>query len=179
MKAPCLIWCLACFAWVVALPNALGQDDHPEPDARGFFVTVGDPVPDFSLTAIDGQTYSRDNLLGKPYVLQFTASWCSVCRAEMPHLESEVWQGGKGILVLGVDLDEPVEKVKRFADQTGITYPIAPDPGGAVFSSIAAPKSGVTRNVVVNASGRIVMLTRLFDAEEFEAMKAMIAGLNP
>lgn len=97
----------------------------------------------------------------------------------MPHLESEVWQGGKGILVLGVDLDEPVEKVERFADQTGITYPIAPDPGGAVFSSIAAPKSGVTRNVVVNASGRIVMLTRLFDAEEFEDMKAMIAGLNP
>lgn len=155
------------------------QDDHLAPDERGFYVSVGDPMPDFTLTDLSGEEISRTSLLGKPYVLQFTASWCGVCRAEMPHLEAEVWQGGDGTLVIGVDLDEPAEKVAKFAEQTGVTYPMAPDAGGAIFSLIAAPKSGVTRNVVVNAEGQIVFLTRLFDEAEFEAMKTVIAGLNP
>jgi peroxiredoxin len=158
---------------------SVAQDDHPEPDERGFFVQVGDPMPAFELTDLTGQTFSRTSLLGKPYVLQFTASWCGVCRAEMPHLEKDVWQGGAGTLVIGVDLDEPAEKVATFADQTGVSYPMAPDPGGQVFQLVAAPKSGVTRNVVVNTEGRIVFLTRLFDETEFKAMKAMLAELNP
>ena len=97
----------------------------------------------------------------------------------MPHLEKEVWQGGEGHLVIGVDLNEPKERVAEFAEQTGVTYPMAPDAGGAVFETIAAPKSGVTRNVVVDAQGHIVFLTRLFDEEEFDQMKAVLAKLNP
>ena len=46
-------------------------------------------------------------------MLQFTASWCSVCRTEMPFIEKEIWQEKKdaGLLVIGIDRDEPVEKV--------------------------------------------------------------------
>ena len=63
-----------------------------DPDDRGYIVKVGDPCPDFSLTMIDGKSLSLNNIKGKVVVLQFTASWCSVCRKEMPHLETEVWQ---------------------------------------------------------------------------------------
>jgi len=117
--------------------------------------------------------------LGKTYVLQFTASWCGVCRKEMPHLETAVWQRFKDndFVLLGVDLDEPREKVADFAQLMEITYPIAPDPDGQVFYSIAAPKSGVTRNVVVNPEGQIAFLTRLFETEEFEAMVDVIETL--
>lgn len=148
--------------------------DVAAPDERGFVVKVGDDMPSFELTDLTGEVHSRQSLLGKVYVLQFTASWCSVCRAEMPHLEREVWEayqdGGTGFMLLGVDYDESAEKIATFAASTGVTYPMCPDPKGNVFSLIAAPKSGVTRNVVVDKSGRIAMLTRLFDAEEFALM---------
>ena len=137
-------------------------------DTRGYIVHVGDEVPDFVLTDLQGTTHSKASLLGTTYILQFTASWCGVCRAEMPHLETDVWQAfqDRKFLLFGVDLDEPKDKVRDFADQMGVTYPMCPDPEGSVFYSIAAPKAGVTRNVVVDASGRIAMLTRLFDEEE-------------
>ena len=81
-------------------------------------------------------------------------------------------------MLLGIDLDEPRDKVERFAQQMGVTYPMCPDPEGTVFYSIAAPKSGVTRNVVVDREGRIAMLTRLFDQEEFARMIEVIDGLT-
>jgi len=152
--------------------STLGQTTAP--DARGFVVSVGDAVPDFTLTDLDGTEYSRESLMGTPYVLQFTASWCSVCRAEMPHLESEVWQAYKdregGFVLLGVDYDEPQTQVRAFAEQMRVTYPMCPDDAGAVFHSMAAKKSGVTRNVVVDRQGNIAMLTRLFDEAEFQTM---------
>lgn len=168
---------IVCFAWA-ALGSTWAQYPHPA-DERGYIVRVGDEVPDFQLECTDGFTYSRESLLGKAYVLQFTASWCGVCRKEMPHLEQEVWQrfGGNEFVLLGVDLDEPVEKVAAFAEQMGTTYPIAPDPEGTLFYKIAGPKSGVTRNVVVDKTGTILFLTRLFEEEEFEAMKSVIEGL--
>lgn len=156
--------------------KASAQYPHPA-DERGYIVRVGDAVPDFELVALNGDTLSRTSLLGTTYVLQFTASWCGVCRKEMPHLEEEVWKafGGPAFTLIGVDLDEPADKVQTFAQQMGITYPIAPDPEGELFYRIAGPKSGVTRNIVVNPEGTIVFLTRLFEAEEFEEMKRVIA----
>lgn len=164
---------------LLASAMGLSQDDHWEPDERGYVVTVGDPMPDFTLQSTEGETFSKSSLMGQVYVLQFTASWCGVCRQEMPHLEAEVWQRFKSenFALIGVDLDEPLEKVAAFADQMQITYPIAPDPEGRVFYSIAAPKSGVTRNIVVDAEGRIAFLTRLYKREEFEEMVEVIDSL--
>ena len=164
----------------VGLSPAPASAQTATPDARGFIVAVGDDVPDFELTDLTGEVHSRASLLGSVYVLQFTASWCSVCRAEMPHLESEVWQEfqDRDFMLLGVDLDEPRDKVANFTQQMGVSYPMCPDSAGTVFYSIAAPKSGVTRNVVVDREGRIVMLTRLFDKEEFARMVETIDALT-
>ena len=149
------------------------------PDDRGYIVKLGDYVPAFELEDTQGNTFTRESLLGTTYILQFTASWCGVCRKEMPHLEQEVWQPfrDQNFVLLGVDLDESKEKVIDFGAQMGITYPIAPDPNGSLFYSIAAPKSGVTRNVAVNNRGEIVFLTRLFDENEFSAMIEMVENL--
>ena len=172
--------CCVIIALIFSVHIAQAQTPHP-PDERGYIVRVGDPIPHFELNTTTGRTYTRENLLGQAYVLQFTASWCGVCRQEMPHLETEIWQAYKDadFTLIGVDLDEPAEKVIAFAQQMGITYPIAPDPAGELFYQIAGPKSGVTRNVVVDADGKIAFLTRLFEAEEFEAMKAAIARVIP
>jgi peroxiredoxin len=112
-------------------------------------------------------------------MLQFTASWCSVCRKEMPHIENEIWQPlkGKDFVLIGLDRDEPVDVVSAFAKTMKITYPLAPDPDAGVFSLFAVKEAGVTRNVIIDQKGKIVYLTRLYDETEFKAMKDVINKL--
>ena len=143
---------------------------------RGYLVEVGDQLENIEFQFTDGTTTSLEQLKGQVVILQFTASWCSVCRKEMPHLEKEVWQPykDKGLMLIGVDLDEPLEKVKAFGEKMKVTYPLALDPGGKIFNQIAKEGAGVTRNVVIDKDGKIIFLTRLFDPEEFEEMKTVV-----
>lgn len=150
-----------------------------EPDERGYIVKVGDESPDFKMQLIDGNTITKKDLIGKVAVLQFTASWCSVCRKEMPHLEKEVWQKfkAKDFILIGVDRDEPLDVVQEFAKEIKVTYPMALDPGADIFALFAAREAGVTRNIVIDQTGKIVFLTRLFEEKEFKAMIAKIDAL--
>jgi peroxiredoxin len=109
-------------------------------------------------------------------MLQFTASWCSVCRQEMPFIEKEIWQPGKAsrLVVAGIDRDEPADKVLNFQKDIKVTYPLALDPGADIFALFALKEAGVTRNVVIDRNGKIIFLTRLFDREEFDRMKKVI-----
>ena len=145
----------------------------------GYIVKIGDKSPDIFLQLTSGETIQLSKQKGKVVVLQFTASWCSVCRKEMPHLEKEVWlpNKDKNFILIGVDYDEPLEKVVAFKKQMKITYPMALDPGAEIFARFAHKRSGVTRNVVIDQKGKIVFLTRLFDKKEFKAMKSVIQDL--
>lgn len=164
---------------------ATGQTT-PQPAAstanRGYIVNIGDQAPaDFELQLADGTKTSLKQLRGKIVILQFTASWCSVCRQEMPHLEKDVWQAykNKGLVLIGVDRDEPLDKVQKFHQEMKISYPLALDPGADIFGRFANKKSGVTRNVVIDKDGKIVYLTRLYDTQEFASMlKAVDALVN-
>ena len=142
----------------------------------GYLVKVGDPAPDFTIHEADGKTYRLSDLRGKVVMLQFTASWCSVCRTEMPFIEKEIWQekSASGLVVIGIDRDEPVDKVLQFKKNIKVTYPLALDPGAEIFGLYAQKEAGVTRNVIINRSGKIIYLTRLYKKEEFEQMKKII-----
>ena len=150
-----------------------------EPEDRGFIIKEGDICPDFEMILANDSLVKMSDLKGKVVMLQFTASWCGVCRDEMPHIEKEIWLPlkTKGLVVIGIDRDEPVETVRKFATDIKITYPLALDPGAQIFSRFAIKESGVTRNVIVDKNGRIAYLTRLFNMEEFNLMKTKIEGL--
>ena len=150
------------------------------PADYGYIVKIGQQVPDFAVTTTDGKTVRMADLKGKVVMLQFTASWCGVCRKEMPHIEADIWAKYKSnpyFSLLAIDLDEPIEKVKKFAAEIPVTYPLAPDPQGSVFYQFAGKGAGVTRNVIVDKTGRIVFMTRLYKDEEFQQMKEVIAEL--
>ena len=156
-----------------------GQASQKDDD-RGYIVKVGDQAPDdFELVLNNGTKTSLKKLRGKIVILQFTASWCSVCREEMPHLESDVWKAyqNKNVVLIGVDRDEPLAKVQKFHDDMQLTYPLALDPGADIFGRFANKKSGVTRNVVIDPAGKIVYLTRLYDKQEFGQMLKVIKSL--
>jgi peroxiredoxin len=141
-----------------------------------YLVRIGDVAPDFTINEAGGKSYRLRDLKGKTIMLQFTASWCSVCRQEMPFIEKEIWKPGKdkGLVVIGIDRDEPLEKVIKFRKDIGITYPLALDPGADIFGLFAMKEAGVTRNVIIDRTGKIIFLTRLFDREEFDRMKKVL-----
>ena len=60
---------------------------------------------------------------------------------------------------------------------TGITYDIGFDPGAEIYNLYALPNSGITRNVLIDKSGTVVFLTRLYDEQQFMALKNKIAEL--
>jgi peroxiredoxin len=143
---------------------------------NGYIVKVGDTAPNFTATMINGKKFTLSEHRGKVVMLQFTASWCGVCRKEMPHIENEIWlplQNDSFVLV-GIDRDEPLDVVTEFAKKLKITYPLALDPGGEIFALYAMKGSGITRNVVIDENGKIICLTRLFNEKEFNGMKKII-----
>ena len=139
---------------------------------RGYRVSVGDPSPEINLSLLDGTEITNENLKGRVVVIQFTASWCSVCIKEMPHLEKEVWQRFKGddFILIGVDLKEELAVVEEFIKKTQVSYPFTIDADGSFFESFTLPKAGVTRNIVLDKNGDISFLTRLYDEQEFSEM---------
>ena len=149
-------------------------------DDRGYLVKTGDAAPDFSMKLTDGKTVKLSDLKGKIVMLQFTASWCGVCRKEMPFIERDIWQKHKAnpnFALLAIDRDEPLETVVKFAKTTGITYPIGLDPKADIFALYADRKAGITRNVIIDKTGKIVLLTRLYNEEEFAQMTEKIDNL--
>ena len=78
-------------------------------------VVVGNSIPDFSVTSLEGKTINKDSLKGEVVVLNFWASWCTPCMAEIPEL-MELAANSKA-KVVGIALDETgFETVKPFAE---------------------------------------------------------------
>lgn len=147
---------------------------------RDYLVKVGDTAPDFVMTLTDSSKVKLSDLKGKVVMLQFTASWCGVCRKEMPFIEKDIWKKHKNnpnFALLAIDRDEPLETVKAFAEGIPISYPIGLDPNADIFALYAVKESGITRNVIIDKTGKIVMLTRLYDEKEFVQMTKRIKSL--
>ncbi len=163
-------------AVAVALIAVAAYSQEQKVYENGYKVKSGDKAPDFTIREAGGKTYKLSDLQGKVVMLQFTASWCSVCRKEMPFIESEIWLPGKekGLVVIGIDRDEPETKVLKFKEELKISYPLALDPGADIFALYALKEAGVTRNVIIDRKGKIIFLTRLFEQEEFDKMKELI-----
>ena len=185
---------LAIFAAVLALFTACnntpkkGEAPATEPAEtqdtivyeHQYLVKVGDMAPDFTLKYTDGTEFTLSQQRGKVVMLQFTASWCGICRGEMPHIESRIWQPHKGdadFVLVGVDREETREVVEEYTAKLGTTYPMLLDENGDAFASYALRKSGITRNVLIDRDGRIVKLTRRFVEEEFNDLVATIDSL--
>jgi peroxiredoxin len=164
------------FILIAVLISSVSGSQNNAVFEEGYIIKVGDKAPDFTIREARGKVYRLSDLKGKVVMLQFTASWCSVCRKEMPFIEKEIWLEKKaaGLVVIGIDRDEPVEKVIRFKKDIAVTYPLALDPGANIFGLFAEKKAGVTRNVIIDRSGKIIFLTRLYEREEFDQMKKVI-----
>jgi peroxiredoxin len=149
-------------------------------DDRAYLVKVGEQAPNFTMKLTNGKSVTLSNLKGKVVMLQFTASWCSVCRKEMPFIERDIWQKHKSnpnFALLAIDRDEPRETVLKYSKSIPVTYSIGMDPHADIFALYADRKAGITRNVIIDKTGKIVFLTRLYDVEEFNKMTKVIDSM--
>ena len=150
------------------------------PEEYGYKVKIGQIVPDFDIVLPDGSKTSIQELRGKIVMIQFTASWCSVCRKEMPYIESDIQQKLKdnpNFVMYGIDMKEDVEITTKFQKDMKITYPLALDLDGSIFAKFTVPDAGVTRNIIIDKEGKIAYMTRLFDEDEFNEMVKVINQL--
>jgi peroxiredoxin len=89
-------------------------------------LAIGAKAPDFELKTLTGETVKLSNLKGKKVMLNFWATWCPPCKAEMPAMEQFSKQMDKDVVILAVNIDPQLD-VKGFVEENKITFPIPLD----------------------------------------------------
>ena len=135
-----------------SFPSTASAQDR-QPTIR--FVRNPDPAPDFKLTGLDGKPVTLADSRGKVILLNFWATWCGPCRAEIPDLVGlqNKYKDRLQIVGLVVD-DDDGDAIKGFVEEFGINYPvaIATDEIRFQYGGIAA----LPTSFVLDAEGRIV-----------------------
>lgn len=120
-------------------------------------VRTAEPLaPDWSATTLDGRTISAADLRGRVVLVNFWATWCLPCRAEMPLLE-RMWRrhASEGFVLVGLSVDRAGPAVVRaWLEERGVTYPVA-IVGGAVEQGFGGIR-GIPTSFLLDRSGRIV-----------------------
>jgi peroxiredoxin len=117
--------------------------------------TPGATAPGFTVQGIDGASHSLSDYRGKVVVLNFWATWCIPCRAEMPDLEHEARvHRSDRVVILGMDWKEPAAPIKDFVASLGITYPMLLDADGRVYDTYRV--GALPTTFIIDAKGRLV-----------------------
>jgi cytochrome c biogenesis protein CcmG/thiol:disulfide interchange protein DsbE len=157
---PLAVLCLAAALLLIPVPSEGGME--------GLKIPVGDPAPDFTLQDLDGKEYTLSSFKGKKVVMiDFWATWCNICKREMPVLESVYKEyQPKGVEFFGIALDEKVKLIKKIIGDKGVTYPILLDRGAKVATEVYQLAGPIPLKVVVDCAG-IIRYTHVGDYPDY------------
>ena len=112
------------------------------------------PAPAFALQDLDGRTHRLSDYRGQPVIVNFWATWCPPCRAEMPSMQ-RAWQRVKaeGIQILAVNVGEDADSIFQFTANYPVEFPLLMDADAVVVG--AWPVKGLPTTFVVDPQGRL------------------------
>lgn len=136
------------------------------------------PIAPFSVTDLDGRTISSADLTGKVVLVNFWATWCPPCRAEIPDLIELQDKYRDHLVVLGISEDEaPREAVKAFLAEYNVNYPVAmttPE-----LAKIFRGVSALPTTFILDREGKLAQRhVGLLNAQQTELETQVLAGLN-
>lgn len=152
------------------------DDGDPGAVSGGERPAEGELAPDFTLTTPGGEPVALSDFRGKTVVLNFWATWCPPCRAEMPELQ-QVWEErgeGRDLVVLAVDVEESADAVTDFVENFGLTFPVALDADGSVADRYGLP--GLPSTFFIDAEG--VLRSQVLGPVFGELLEAGIAAAD-
>ncbi|MGQ0803047.1 MAG: TlpA family protein disulfide reductase [Actinomycetota bacterium] len=161
---------VAVAAAAVTLALALGRDDTgtgrgSTPAANAFV----DGRVEGRFETLDGATASFAGFRGRPLVVNFFASWCVPCLAEMPRFEEIHQRLGDQVTFLGLNLQDTVGDGRAVVEQTGITYQVGRDPDGRLYRAFGGFAMPTT--AFVDAQGRVLeVIAGEISAERLEML---------
>jgi peroxiredoxin len=138
-------------------------------------IVAGQTAPDFSLKSIDGTKYSLPELLmGGPVFVSFFKGSCPVCQFTFPFLERLYKRyGSKDVTFLGISQDN-ARATKEFADEYGVTFPIALDIEGYPASN-AYGLTNVPTSFLIDSDGTVKIASMGFNKKDLEAVAAELS----
>lgn len=160
--------------------NLTGSPNTAEEDAAADAKAAGKAAPlNFTLKDMNGVDVKLAAFKGKPIVLNFWATWCGPCRAEIPslvELNTRYGQEGKDVVILGISVDDPVEKLKPYAAQMKMNYPVLVGAGRDDVQDAFGPLWGIPVTVFIDRDGKIAKKhSGIASKEQFEQeIKALL-----
>jgi peroxiredoxin len=147
------------------------------PAADRKIAAEGQPAPDFALADLQGRQIRLSDLRGQVVLVHFWATWCAHCAGEMKLLQEAVENPDrKPPRILAVNLGEPASRVREFARERRLRYPILLDRRGKVAEAYGVV--GLPATLVVSADGRVVRKLEM-GALSAETLKGIIESPEP
>ncbi len=133
--------------------------EHPASDNKRIPLRLGDSVPEFSFTDLNGKSHRFSEFRGKYVLLDFWGTWCGPCRQELPNLERAYQQfRARDFIILGMSDDQETEKVRKVLSDAGVTYPQS---SGEAGHDLVYKRFRINRfptKVLLNPEGKIIAL---------------------
>lgn len=167
-----------CLAGETEEKEGLRAEVPAEVSAPDTYVKVGETVPDFTVEMFDGRKIRMSDLKGKVVWLNFWATWCPPCRAELKRVPEEVVKrfGGEADFVFPpISRGETREQVEKFREQNGYTFAMGLDPEAQIFGLFA--KQGIPRNFIIDRDGKIRVVEIGYTPAGFEELIGRVSEL--
>ncbi|HSO57378.1 MAG TPA: redoxin domain-containing protein [Paenisporosarcina sp.] len=136
--------------------NTTNKEDTSIEETAGSEETglaIGNVAPDFELTTLEGETARLSDYRGQRVFVNFWATWCPPCRAEMPDMQKLYEQTDVDVEILAVNLQESEDVVSEFVNDFGLTFPILMDTNSDVADTYQV--RAYPTSYMIDSSGRI------------------------